>query len=277
MRATRLSLTLAFGAALASVGSAAQSGAQSGAQYDPGLKHSRPEILPADAQRLLVLANQARAANGAGPLKWDPALAAAALEHCLRMAAEGPISHRYDGEPDLVDRAGHAGAHFSAIEENVASGTAPTDPLEFNEEWLHSPGHRANLLNREVDSVGIAVVVDHEVSYAVADYSRAVGVFTQAEVETSFASLLRSRGLSVMNDRRDARAYCAQTEGGRSPVFESQPRYRMIWQNPDATHLPQELVDQLTAGRYRQAEIGSCPPQGVVGQFTVYRVAVLLY
>jgi hypothetical protein len=226
---------------------------------------------------LLVLANQARAADGAAPLKWDPALADAALQHCLRMAAEGPISHRYQGEQDLVDRAGQAGAHFSTVEENIAAGTAPTDPLEFNGDWLRSPGHRANLLNREVDSVGIAVVVRHEVTYAVADYARAVPVFTSAEVEASFASLLRSRGISILNHQRDARAYCSLTDGGRSPQFENQPRYRMKWQNPDVAHLPQQLLDQLAAGHYRMAAVGSCPPQGVEGQFTVYRVAVLLY
>jgi uncharacterized protein YkwD len=52
-------------------------------------------------------------------------LAAAARRHCLRMAAEGPISHRYEGEPDLSERAAQAGAHFSLIEENVAVGPDP--------------------------------------------------------------------------------------------------------------------------------------------------------
>ncbi len=80
------------------------------------------QVMPAAAEQLFALANQARAEAGAGRLKWDGALAEAARQHCLRMAAEGPISHRYGGEPDLSDRAGQAGAHFSLIEENVALG-----------------------------------------------------------------------------------------------------------------------------------------------------------
>jgi len=43
-----------------------------------------------------------------GTLQWDPALAAAAQQHCLRMAQDGSISHRYNGEPELTDRAGNA-------------------------------------------------------------------------------------------------------------------------------------------------------------------------
>jgi uncharacterized protein YkwD len=71
------------------------------------------------------MANEARAQAGVGRLDWDPALAAAALAHCLRMAAEGPISHQYSGEADLSARAAQAGAHFSVIEENVAVGRRP--------------------------------------------------------------------------------------------------------------------------------------------------------
>jgi len=123
------------------------------------------------AEQLFALANQTRAQAGAGRLRWDPALAAAALNHCKRMAYEGPISHRYNGEADLASRAGQAGAHFELIEENVAVG--PTASM-IHDEWMHSPGHRSNLLNPEVDRVGVAVVASRGVLYAVADYEHGV-------------------------------------------------------------------------------------------------------
>ena len=50
--------------------------------------------IQAEAWQIVQLANQARAEAGAGPLKWDAALATAARQHCLRMAAEGSISHQ---------------------------------------------------------------------------------------------------------------------------------------------------------------------------------------
>ena len=37
------------------------------------------------------------------------------------------------------------------------------------------------------------------------------------------------------------------------------------------------VLSQITAGHYRAAEVGSCAPQDVEGQFTLYRVAVLFY
>jgi hypothetical protein len=236
-----------------------------------------PRILQQDAERLLALANDARAAAGAGELKSDSALAAAAMQHCLRMAREEAISHRYAGEADLTDRAGQAGAHFSIVAENIAAGSDPTDPLEFQDGWMRSAGHRANLLNRALDSVGIAVVAGHGVVDVVADYARAVPFLNQTQVESGFAQMLRTKGLSIRRNNGDARTYCNLPEGGKSPYLDSQPQYRMHWQNSDVSHLPEALLDQIEAQNYREAAVGSCSPQDVNGQFTVYRVAVLLY
>jgi hypothetical protein len=229
-----------------------------------------PNLQP-QAEQLFALANQARAAQGAGPLKWDPALAAAALYHCRRMTQEGELSHRYGGEPDLTDRAGQAGAHFSLIEENVALGSY-VDRIQ--QSWMNSPGHRANLLNPNVDRVGIAVVAYNGLYFAVEDFSRGVSVLSQTQVEAAVGNLLRSKGLTILPETSVARAYCASDARfqGANP-----PGFLMRWQNPDLTVLPQDLVDRMASGRYRRAAVGSCTPRGVDGAFTVYRVAVLLY
>jgi cysteine-rich secretory family protein len=223
------------------------------------------------ARELLALANHARAVGGLGELAWDETLAAAAQMHCRRMAAEGPLAHRYDGEPDLTARAGAAGAHFSAIEENIAVGS---DPATIQQGWLDSPEHRANLFSPSIDHVGIAVVKEGQLIFVVADYARAVPALSQAEVETQFGALLRARGLMVLRDATDARTYCQSNEryhGGDPPSF------LFRWQDPDVKHLPDPVLEQLAVGRYHRAAVGSCTPRGVNGAFTIYRVAVLLY
>ncbi|MGA2084766.1 MAG: CAP domain-containing protein [Terracidiphilus sp.] len=228
-----------------------------------------------EARQLVELANEARAAQGAGQLKWDPALAAAARKHCLRMAAEGSISHRYSGEPEVSERAGEAGAHFNLIEENVA--IAPT-PAAIHDAWMHSPGHRTNLLNPRVDRVGVAVVASRIGLYAVADYARAVPVLTQAQVEGTIAGLLRANRVAVLPDATLARAACAVEHGMPRASSGPQPRFMMRWQEAAAlTRLPDALLDRLATGRYRQAAVGSCPAQDMEGSFTAYRMAVLLY
>ena len=231
----------------------------------------RSHAIQAEAWQIVLLANQARAAAGAAPLQWDPALATAARRHCLRMAAEGQISHRYGGEPDVRERAGRAGAHFSLIEENVAIG--PT-PASIHSAWMHSRDHRANLLSPDVDRVGVAVVAGRGGLYAVADYERAVPVLTQAQVEAAIGKLLRSSGMTLWGDSTEARAYCAKDRGAKSGKH---PGFQMLWQGADLSRLPRPLVDRIASGHYREVAVGSCAAQDLEGSFTAYRVAVLLY
>ena len=46
----------------------------------------RAVTIQPEAWQLVMLANQARAAAGSGPLEWDLALAEAARQHCLQLS-----------------------------------------------------------------------------------------------------------------------------------------------------------------------------------------------
>jgi hypothetical protein len=227
-----------------------------------------------ESWQIVLLANQARAQAGAGPLQWDAALATAARQHCMRMAAEGYISHQYAGEPEVSARAAQAGAHFSLIEENVA--LAPT-PAEIHDAWMHSPGHRTNLLNPKVDHVGVAVVAGRRGLYAVADYECAVLVLTQAQEESEVASLVKASGVAIQPDATLARTACAAEGKLPSSASGPRPRFVMYWEGAQLTQLPKDLAGALASGKYHQASVGSCPAQGQEGAFTAYRIAVLLY
>jgi uncharacterized protein YkwD len=237
-------------------------------QYDTGGPN-----LHAAVGEIFALGNQARAQAGVASLKWDPALAAAALQHCRMMAAEGEISHQYSGEPDLSSRAARAGAHFSLIEENVAMASSAA---AVHRAWMQSPGHRENLLSHEVDHVGIAVLYARGEFYAVADYSAGVENLSPAQVEARVAGLVRGSGVSILAIPTLARSACANDDDLlRYP--ESRPAWMIRWQDSDLSHLPRQLVSQLGSGKYKQAAVGSCPTQDDDGAFMSYRVAVLLY
>jgi hypothetical protein len=236
--------------------------------------HENPAMTPPETLQIVQLMNQARATVNAAPLQWDAALAEAARQHGLRMAAEESIEHQYGGEPAVAERALQAGAHFSLIEESVATGSSPDD---IQNRWMRSPDDRANLLNPQIDRVGIAVVASHDVLYVIADFERAVPALTQSQVEAAIAGLLRHSGIQVQRDPTAARATCvtdktlSRAEVGRHPGFV------LRWQDPDMTTLPQALVERIKTPQYSEAAVGSCPPQDVNGPFTTYRVAVLLY
>ena len=224
-------------------------------------------------QQLFLLGNQARIAQGAKPLTWDPALATAAQFHCARMATEGPLSHQYTGEPDLSQRAGQAGAYFSLVEENIAEGY---QPASIHQAWMNSQGHRENLLNPGVDRVGIAVIARGNMLYAVADFSHAVSVLTPEQVEATIANLVQAAGVSAHGNSSGARVACAQEHGLPASLDNRRPEFIMRWQDAELSHLPEALVDRIATGKYHEAAVGSCPSQSTENTFTVYRVAVLL-
>jgi hypothetical protein len=223
---------------------------------------------------LFALANQSRAQAGAGRLLWDRTLAAAAMRHCEQMVREHALSHRFQGEPDLTARAAATGAHFSLIEENIALGQYAA---QIHDGWLHSPGHRRNLLSPDVDRVGIAVIESGGNMYAVADYARAVETMSAAQVEAKVGELVQTSGIAVRRDAHDARLACMLDHGFPQGMTGGEPLFVMRWQSADLEHLPQNLVNRLGSGQYRSADVGACAPRGEAGGFTAYRLAVLLY
>jgi uncharacterized protein YkwD len=127
-------------------------------------------IVPLAERELFAAVNQARRAQGLQPLRWDESLAEAARKHAKVMAERGSAQHGFEGEPSLSTRVKQAGAHFTWLAENVTQGPTP----EFiHVQFMKSPPHRANVLDRDMDSIGIGVAEYHGQLFAVEDLSQA--------------------------------------------------------------------------------------------------------
>jgi uncharacterized protein YkwD len=121
-------------------------------------------------RELFATVNRARQAQGLAPLKWDDDLAAAARRHAEVMAQHGTAQHGFEGEPSLSSRARQAGAHFTWLSENVTQGaTAEFIHLAF----MKSASHRANILDSEMDSIGVGVAEQNGQLFVVEDFSKA--------------------------------------------------------------------------------------------------------
>ena len=123
---------------------------------------------PAERQ-LFVSVNRARHDQGLPALKWDEALAMAARRHATMMAQRGAAEHVFPGEPNLPSRATKAGAHFASLSENVIMGS---DIGLIEVEFLKSPNHRANILDTDMDSIGVGVILRAGQFFAVEDFSK---------------------------------------------------------------------------------------------------------
>jgi uncharacterized protein YkwD len=147
-------------------------------------------------QILFQSANRERAVHGLSPLRWNALLAEAAQRHAVLLAQRNALSHQFPGEPDLASRAAHEGARFSKIAENVALGPSAET---LHQQWMKSPPHRANLLDPQMNSVGIAIARRGETLFAVEDFAEIVGDLSPQEQEELVQKLLQSRGLRILD------------------------------------------------------------------------------
>jgi hypothetical protein len=202
-------------------------------------------------------------------LYWDDSLASAARQHAERMAQRNMLSHQLPGEPDLRMRTAGAGARYSVIAENVAVGP---DPAVIHSEWMHSPGHRANILSSQLSVVGIAVVQGSVGLFAVQDFSQTVPNLSFDEQEQQVLPLLTARGLQIFAANNDARRAC-DSNGG---FGVTRPALIARYETANLNELPAELEQKIQSGLYRAAAVGACPMDGA-GGFARFRMTILLY
>ena len=221
------------------------------------------------AADLLQATNQDRSSQGLEPLHPDPALTKAAWEHAQRMVASGKLSHQLPGEPDIIVRVRQVGLHCSTVAENVAE--APTVG-QINDEWMHSPPHRANLLDPRVNTVGIAIVKRRGELYAVEDFARVVPSMSRPQQEQQVASQLARHGIHVRQGDALAESYCGGTPRRTKPLPALVVRYSTV----DLSQLPTRVAQGIGNGTYHSAVVGACSPANQNG-FTAYQIVILLY
>ena len=96
-----------------------------------------------------------RKKSGLGAVTVDATLSAIAAKHARAMASQDKLAHVLPGEGSFAARLTAGGYDAAYAAENVGAGYHQLD--EAFAGWKKSPPHRANMLNRNVDRIGIAV------------------------------------------------------------------------------------------------------------------------
>src|SRR5438552_15883334 len=223
-----------------------------------------------DSERQLFEAlNRERAAQGLSALQWDDVLFKAARRHALRMANLNMLEHQLPNESNLEGRLAEAGARFSVIAENIAVGASPQI---IHAGWMDSPGHRRNILDPRLTSVGIAAVRGPGGLFAVQDFSQIVPELSVEQQEYKVVSLLTAQGFRSANATEGARKTCERDAG-----FAGTPARAMIrFEATDLSKLPEDLERRIRSGPYSRVAVGACRANGAAG-FTRYRIAVLFF
>src|SRR5437763_3976697 len=223
-----------------------------------------------DSEReLFELLNHERIANHLPELKWDDALFKAARKHALLMLDLNTLEHQLPGEPGLEERITAAGARFSYLAENIAIGKHAET---IHSAWMHSPGHRANILNPRITAVGIAVVNGLAGLFAVQDFSRAFMDESLERQEKEVAALRATKGLHVTQATADARRSCEANIGNLGVTSGTVIRF----ETGDLSTLDPEVEKKIAAEPHRNVAVGACHTREGAG-FGRYKIALLFF
>jgi len=108
--------------------------------------------------QVLQLTNVQRVQNGCGPLAASSQLADAADAHTGEMARYRYFSHTGRAGEDPSARISAAGYRWQRWAENIAAGQRT--PEAVVDAWMHSPVHKANILDCRLTELGVGYTVD---------------------------------------------------------------------------------------------------------------------
>jgi uncharacterized protein YkwD len=131
---------------------------------------------PAAVDATLCLLNKERTSRGLGALSESSALEKAADRYAADMVSRRFFDHVSPGGGTFMDRiraAGWVASGSWTAGENIAWGSGSLGtPASIVDGWMHSAGHRANILNGAFTQIGIGIAagapqagVDHGGTY----------------------------------------------------------------------------------------------------------------
>ena len=240
---------------------------------------------PYDSQaesQLLDLANQARAEAGLPPLQTDEGLTRAARKHSALMASQKQLSHDLPGEPALPQRlAATSALQLSAEGENV--GCAP-NVAEAHRGFMQSPHHRENLLDRDYNVAGFAVVRNGNMIYVTEDFGQGLPSHSGQQAEDLVAETVsHSRHdadlpeLQRINGKAAEAAACAMAQADSLNTPALKARYVINYTSMRSEEMPQGAAKPIRDGRARAFAVGTCYARTNTYPSGAYWVVLLFY
>lgn len=238
--------------------------------------------ISAQQKQLLDLVNAERAKAGLSRLQWDDHLAEAARAHTELMAVRKQLSHQFPGEPALPQRTGSAGARFNSVAENVAyAGDVPA----LHRGLMHSPHHRANILDPNSNAIGIGLSERDGELYVTEDFARLLPAYStdqfMQQVIAAFNRLRTDKGLAAMSARPDPRLQQAACTAqlNASKVIQGLPGATnlAIFTAAQPGTLPSEMQRAAGDRSLRRMQIGVCFKADDKAGFSKYWVVAAFY
>jgi hypothetical protein len=216
-------------------------------------------------QEIFRLVNADRAQAGLPPLELDARLTAIARKHTEEMARKQTLAHQFPDEPDVRHRVIASGVRFEMSGENVANSR---DADSAERALMNSPPHRANILRRQFNAIGIGVIHAGDSIYVTQDFAQRLQEFTPTQAENAvsqaFEQLRRQSGAPLLPRVRQPNLRQLACDMARNDRLETDlardianVRGVVVWTASDPQKLPADLLklNKTTASGW---SVGAC-------------------
>ncbi|MCC7436287.1 hypothetical protein IT402_00195 [Candidatus Nomurabacteria bacterium] len=157
-----------------------------------------------DAVDIIELTNKERVLNGLSPFSVNINLNDSAELKVDDMIALQYFEHQSPSGEGVSDLATKVGYEYVIIGENLALGTFRSSE-EIVQAWMDSPGHRANILNKNYQEIGVSVkkglYKEEEVWFAVQHFGTNKSVCPK--IESSLKQEINSINASLKEEERE--------------------------------------------------------------------------
>lgn len=237
----------------------------------------------AEAQ-LVQLINQTRSQQGLAPLTVDERLTQAARKHTQLMAQHMALSHQFDGEPPPQTRFSNEGLPSNSSSENVALNQSIPGA---HDALMHSPPHRAAILDPNYNVLGIGVLQTDEGFFVTEDFARKLPEMSEVEaevvVQTALEKYARSNGFSPAGRRpqlplRHIACKMALNDALDSSAAMGLPEVHgvLAWTAADPAKLPKG-IGQVLKQQISGYSLGACFAPSVSHPGGVYWLLMVTY
>ena len=237
---------------------------------------------PAAAEEMVRFVNQERQSRGLAPLVVDQKLAQAARRHSELMASTGELEHVIGSEARLPQRI--TGLRFDASGENVALSSSPA---RAHDGLMHSPGHRANILDPQYNAIGVAVIRTAQGLYITEDFAHKLREFSvdeaENEISASLNSLRRSVGMPQLSRHSapELRARACEMAASdhldpHAGLISREVRDAIAFTALDLAQVPDSL-HRLKSAPVSKFSVGACYRSSATYQNPVFWILVVTY
>ena len=139
---------------------------------------------PTAEKQLVDLMNQERTKQGIPPLQVDPRLTQAARKHTALMVQNHSKTHQIGSEPQMPARLSNENLPSDQKAENIS--VAPTVAAN-HETMMHSPDHRANIMNPDYNVVGVGAVQCGAL-WVTQDFAHRLPEYSESQADSALAA-----------------------------------------------------------------------------------------